>query len=70
MIYEGMKIIGRITKSLKDCTKKYIICVKSSQFWVIYDETNSYWRVKDITNELEYSGNECIIIRNKKGNLK
>ena len=69
MDYEGMKIVG-ITKPFIEYKKTYVICVKSSQFWVVYDETNSYWRAKDIAHELEYDNNECIIIRNKKGDWK
>lgn len=69
MVYEDKKVIT-ISKKISEYKKTYIICVKSSQFWVIYDETNSYWRAKDIVNTLEYDDNECIIIRNKKGELK
>lgn len=69
MNYEGMKIIA-IVKPLTEYKKKYIICVKSSKFWVVYDETNSPYKAKDIVNTLEYDDNECIIIRNKKGELK
>ena len=64
MIYEGMKIIAMI-KPLAEYKKKYIICVKSSNFWVIYDETNNPYKAKDIVNTLEYDDNECIIIKNK-----
>ena len=59
-----MKIVG-IVKPLTEYKKKYIICVKSSKFWIIYDETNSLYKAKDIVNELEYNDNECIIIKNK-----
>ena len=69
MVYEDKKIIA-ISKKISEYKKTYIICVRSSQFWVIYDETNSYWRAKDIVNELEYNDNECIIIYNRKGELK
>lgn len=69
MVYEDKKVIA-ISKKISEYKKTYIICVRSSQFWVIYDETNSYWRAKDIVNTLEYDDNECIIIRNKKGELK
>ena len=69
MDYEGMKIIAMV-KPLTEYKKKYIICVKSSKFWVIYDETNNPYKAKDIVNTLEYDDNECIIIRNKKGGLK
>ena len=69
MNYEGMKIIAMV-KPLTEYKKKYIICVKSSKFWVIYDETNKPYKAKDIVNTLEYDDNECIIIRNKKGELK
>ena len=69
MVYEDKKIIA-ISKKISEYKKTYIICVRSSQFWVIYDETNSYWRAKDIVNELEYNDNECIIIYNRKGELE
>lgn len=69
MDYEGMKIIAMV-KPLTEYKKKYIICVKSSKFWVTYDETNNPYKAKDIVNTLEYDDNECIIIRNKKGGLK
>ena len=69
MIYENKKVVA-ISKPLKEYKKKYIICVLSSQFWVVYDETNNPYRAKDIVNTLEYDDNECIIIRNKKGELK
>ena len=64
MIYEGIKIVG-ISKPFAEYKKKYIICVKSSQFWVVYDETNNPYKAKDIVNILEYEDNECIIIKNK-----
>ena len=69
MIYEGMRIVG-ITKPFTEYKKKYIICVQSSKFWVVYDETNNPCKAKDIVNTLEYDDNECIIIRNKKGGTK
>lgn len=69
MIYENKKVVA-ISKPLEEYKKKYIICVLSSQFWVVYDETNNPYRAKDIINTLEYDDNECIIIRNKKGELK
>ena len=65
MIYENKKVVA-ISKPLKEYKKTYVICVKSSQFWVVYDETNSYWKAKDIVHELEYDNNECIIIWTKK----
>lgn len=64
MIYEGIKIVG-ISKPFIEYKKRYIICVKSSQFWVVYDETNNLYKAKDIVNTLEYDDNECIIIKNK-----
>lgn len=64
MIYENKKVIA-ISKPLEEYKKKYIICVLSSQFWVIYDETNNPYRAKDIVNTLEYDDNECIIIKNR-----
>lgn len=65
MVYENKKVVS-VGKPLKDYTKKYIICVLSSQFWIVYDETNNPYRAKDIVNELEYDDNECIIIENKR----
>ncbi len=69
MVYENKKVIA-ISKPLKEYKKKYIICVLSSQFWVVYDETDSYWRAKDIVSELEDDNNECIIIWTKRKGLK
>ena len=64
MVYEGMKIVG-VAKPLTEYKKRYIICIKSNKFWIIYDETNSPYKAKDIVDELEYDDNECIIIKNK-----
>ncbi len=65
MIYEDKKVIA-ITKPLKEYKKKYIICVLSSQFWVIYDETNNIAYALSTVGNLESRDEECIIIRNAK----
>ena len=69
MVYENKKIVA-ISKPISDYKKVYVICVCSSNFWVIYDETDSYWRAKDIVSELENDNNECIIIWTKRKGLK
>ncbi len=65
MIYEGLKVVG-VTKPFKDYTKVYLVCIKSNQFWVVYDETNSFKKAKNLVKELEYDNHECIIIWTKK----
>jgi len=65
MIYEGLKVVG-VTKPLKNYTKTYLVCIKSSQFWVVYDETNSFKIAKNLVNELEHDNHECIIVWTKK----
>ena len=69
MIYENKKVIA-ISKPKYDYKKKYLICVLSSDFWIIYDETNNLIRAKDIVKSLEYDDNECIIIKTNGKELK
>lgn len=63
MIYENKKVVS-ISKPITEYKKDYIICVSSNQFWIVYDETNSYDKAKQIIKELERDENECILIWN------
>ena len=69
MYYEDKKVIS-ISKPLYQYHKKYIICVNSSEFWIIYDETDSLFMAKNIVKRLEDSKDECIIILNGKGSIQ
>ena len=69
MKYENKKIVA-ISKPISDYTKNYIVCVESSNFWVVYDETDLFQLAKSIVLNLEAKGEECIIIWNKTHKLK
>ena len=65
MIYEECKVVGMI-KPLTEYKKRYVICTKSSNFWVVYDETNNIYYARSIVENLESRGDECIVVRNPK----